>query len=476
MDKLLLERQCFLSQATWTDVDEFKVLIDAQDYYQSFYQHTLKARKKIVIVGWDVDSRTKLLPNTQLTLKQHLLQLVQNNCELNIYILCWDFSIFTSSEREWGPWLFGSKWHERIEFIMDHHHPLFSSQHQKIVTVDDQVVFVGGIDLCENRLDNSEHLKETSLRINSRGKSYKAFHDVQVLIRGKMAEPVIHIANQRWLQATKKDISLPFVTEPLDWETPGVVIGETASRLKGMVIETSPHKIKTKRKMDNLKATLELIKLARKYIYIENQYLTHRRVIKALGQKLTEGKIEITVVLPKKSFNWLENSTIHLVQRNALMKLREYDQYNKLKVVYPRIDYQDKSLLYVHSKLMIVDNIFFKVGSSNLNHRSMGLDSECDVLFFSKDQEGKIKKIFLCLVSEHLGLSSEIVEQFLLNNKSLHLLINSRKESERSLQEFPKEKIFLQNLWGIEPIFDRSSTVSWLKILEKPRSLLLGYR
>jgi phospholipase D1/2 len=34
--------------------------------------------------------------------------------------------------------------------------------------------------------------------------------------------------------------------------------------------------------------------------------------------------------------------------------------------------------IYVHAKIMIVDDQFFRVGSANLNNRSMGQDSECD--------------------------------------------------------------------------------------------------
>ncbi len=35
----------------------------------------------------------------------------------------------------------------------------------------------------------------------------------------------------------------------------------------------------------------------------------------------------------------------------------------------------------VHSKVMIVDDGFLRVGSANLNNRSMGADTECDLAF-----------------------------------------------------------------------------------------------
>ncbi|KOX40727.1 hypothetical protein ADL19_31885 [Streptomyces purpurogeneiscleroticus] len=35
--------------------------------------------------------------------------------------------------------------------------------------------------------------------------------------------------------------------------------------------------------------------------------------------------------------------------------------------------------IYVHAKVLIVDDRLLKIGSSNLNNRSMGLDTECDL-------------------------------------------------------------------------------------------------
>ena len=35
--------------------------------------------------------------------------------------------------------------------------------------------------------------------------------------------------------------------------------------------------------------------------------------------------------------------------------------------------------IYVHSKVLVVDDRLLRIGSSNINNRSMGFDSECDV-------------------------------------------------------------------------------------------------
>ena len=41
----------------------------------------------------------------------------------------------------------------------------------------------------------------------------------------------------------------------------------------------------------------------------------------------------------------------------------------------------------VHSKVMIVDDGFLRVGSANINNRSMGADTECDLAFEATSEE-----------------------------------------------------------------------------------------
>jgi phosphatidylserine/phosphatidylglycerophosphate/cardiolipin synthase-like enzyme len=68
--------------------------------------------------------------------------------------------------------------------------------------------------------------------------------------------------------------------------------------------------------------------------------------------------------------------------------------------------------IYVHAKIAIVDDRLLRVGSSNLNNRSMGLDSECDVtidaaLPANRDTGPAITALRHRLLAEHLGCSLE---------------------------------------------------------------------
>jgi phospholipase D1/2 len=74
--------------------------------------------------------------------------------------------------------------------------------------------------------------------------------------------------------------------------------------------------------------------------------------------------------------------------------------------------------IYVHAKVMVVDDRLLKVGSSNLNNRSLGFDTECDLSVEARtDATGgfelgrSILGLRNDLVAEHLGVENALLEQ-----------------------------------------------------------------
>ena len=65
--------------------------------------------------------------------------------------------------------------------------------------------------------------------------------------------------------------------------------------------------------------------------------------------------------------------------RLKLMRaIGDKDKANRFRIYVPVTKKRDD--IYVHAKVSIVDDRLLRVGSSNLNNRSQGLDSECDVI------------------------------------------------------------------------------------------------
>jgi len=83
------------------------VLVDARDYYRAFYRAARRARQYIAITGWQFDSNVALMRGGdaheagEARMLPLLRELCEQNPELHIYILAWDFSLLLALEREW---------------------------------------------------------------------------------------------------------------------------------------------------------------------------------------------------------------------------------------------------------------------------------------------------------------------------------------------------------------------------------------
>ena len=124
-----------------------------------------------------------------------------------------------------------------------------------------------------------------------------------------------------------------------------------------------------------------MIKAARSYIYVENQYFTSDVIGEALKASLAlpQGP-EITVVTRLLSHGWLEEVTMSTLRTKLVRDLRAADKHGRLHRVYPDVPgLCDGECLDVHSKVMIVDDEWCRIGSPNLSNRSMGMDTECDL-------------------------------------------------------------------------------------------------
>jgi phospholipase D1/2 len=136
-------------------------LVDGEQYFGAVRRAMANAHSTIFIVGWDIDSRVKLVPTGANdgwpdALGDFLGALLASRPQLNAYILSWDFALLFALEREWLTELrLTSRMQQRLKFQLDDRHPVGASHHQKLIVVDDSVGFVSGFDLTINRWDNA---------------------------------------------------------------------------------------------------------------------------------------------------------------------------------------------------------------------------------------------------------------------------------------------------------------------------------
>jgi PLD-like domain len=96
----------------------------------------------------------------------------------------------------------------------------------------------------------------------------------------------------------------------------------------------------------------------------------------------------------------------------------------------------------VHSKLMIVDDEWLRVGSANFANRSMGLDTECDLVLEARGDsatQAAIASVRNALLSEHLGVARTDVQNAYAVTGSLgETIATLATQGGRSLQRFER--------------------------------------
>jgi uncharacterized membrane protein YdjX (TVP38/TMEM64 family) len=189
------------------------------------------------------------------------------------------------------------------------------------------------------------------------------------------------------------------------------------------------------------KLYLDAIASVQHTLYIENQYFTAPRLAAALEKRLAERDgPEIVLVLRLLSHGWLEEHTMHVLRTRLVQRLLAADRHGRFHVYYPHVPgLAEGCCLDVHSKLMIADDRFLRIGSANLCNRSMALDSECDVAIESRGRPEVADAIVALrdrLLGEHLGAEPAAVRAAVARTGTLHGAIEALGGGERTLKPF----------------------------------------
>ena len=287
-------------------------LIDGAAYFAAFAAAAEQAQESIFIIGWDVDSRVRLVPaDAGCTLPAELVHflnaLVSQRRRLHVYILNWDFAMVFALERERLPILkLGWRTHRRVHFCMDGKHPVGASHHQKIVVVDDAIAFVGGIDLAIRRWDTPEHRADDPRRMDPRGQLYPPVHDVQMAVDGEAAAALGELARWRWWRASGRHISTAHESEREPWPA---ALEPDLKNVSVAISRTQPAYNGTPEVHEAEVLHLDAIAAARRSIYIEAQYFTSTTIGCALAKRLAEpGGPEVILVLPAKARDGLSRA------------------------------------------------------------------------------------------------------------------------------------------------------------------------
>jgi uncharacterized membrane protein YdjX (TVP38/TMEM64 family) len=133
---------------------------------------------------------------------------------------------------------------------------------------------------------------------------------------------------------------------------------------------------------------------------------------------------------------WLSQNTMDVLRERRLRQLREVDRHDRLRVYYADLPALGEQCINVHSKVLVTDDDLLCVGSANLNNRSMGLDSECNLAVESAGKPELREGIALLrdrLLAEHLDVPARQVAETIAREGSLIRAIESLQSSGRTL-------------------------------------------
>lgn len=426
------------------------IFVDAAGYFASLKSSVLRAQRRVLFIGWDFDPRIRLDPldggrPEDDRLGAVLEKAVKENPLLEIGVLQWDLGMLRALGRGLKPIvLLDRRTSDRLTFTVDAHHPVGGAHHQKIVVIDDCLAFTGGIDVTADRWDTSDHSDGNPHRRRPaagrvQGRLTGPWHDATSIMTGPAARAVAELARERWESGTGQRLdpipesseSWPEGVDPLFTDV-DVAISRTRPEHGGA---TLVHEVEL--------LWLASIAAARRSIYVESQYFASRRIAEAIAERLREPDGPDVVVLnPWTADGWLSEKAMGTARARALEIVREADVHDRFRLYTPVTEQREH--IYVHAKVTVIDDRLLRLGSSNLNNRSMGLDTELDVAVEAVEGRpgadrlaAKIVGVRHRLLAEHLGCEPDDVATAIADTGSLVQGIERlRRPTGRSLVPF----------------------------------------
>lgn len=384
--------------------DRASVIIDGEQYFTDLQRALQSAKSQIVFVGWDFDTRVNLEGGAGgLTLRSFIVSLLRRNKTLRIYILKWNFGALKILFR--GRMIFTViRWmiSNRLRIKLDGMHPVGASHHQKLVVIDGSLAFCGGIDATSGRWDTREHPDSDPRRVTPDGDAAEPWHDLSMVFDGAAAQQAHELASARWKHATGRP--LPKVQAAAEWPFD---VPPTFENVDIALARTRGEHRDAQSVRENEALFLNMIANAERMFYAENQYFASRAIAAAIARRLQDDNPpEFVIVMPEKADGWLEQVAMDTARSQLVAMIRQFDTKNRFRIYHPFT--KGGTAIYVHAKLTIVDDRIIRIGSSNMNNRSLGFDSECDVAIDAdasggEDVRSRIAAIRAGLIAEHLG-------------------------------------------------------------------------
>ncbi len=339
-----------------------EVLIDGASALAAMEQAISEAQKSVHIAGWHASPDFKLTRGPEAPQLRDLLADVAQR--VPVRLLLWagpPMPAFEPTRRMVRQAREEFVRDSRLQCALDGRERTLHCHHEKIVVIDGSLAFVGGIDftaLQGDRHDEPVHPPRGPL----------GWHDAAVRLRGPAVADVADHFDKRWREVTGEQ--LPAAVEP-----------PAAGESEVQVLRTVPEKtydFSPRGEFTILDAYLRVLRLAERFIYLENQFLWSPEVVDVLAERLENPPCDdfrVVLVLPTKPSNGADTT------RGQLGRLTDADggSGRLLATTISANGDDEQASVYVHAKIAIIDDRWLTIGSANLNEHSLFNDTEMNV-------------------------------------------------------------------------------------------------
>jgi phosphatidylserine/phosphatidylglycerophosphate/cardiolipin synthase-like enzyme len=338
------------------------------------------ARSWVWLAGWFFSPDFRLQAERTRTLRELLAETSER---VEVRVLAWagaPLPLFRPHRREVRAVGEALSRGTRVRVALDARERPLHCHHEKVVIVDGELAFVGGIDLTSlagDRLDSNEHPV----------RSGRGWHDATSRISGPAVADVAEHFRLRWQEVTEEQ--LPAVPPP-----------EPAGAVELQVVRTVPEKIYgplARGQFTILESYLRGLRAAEKLIYLENQFLWSPEIVSVLAAKLRrppDDRFRLLVLLPAKPDSGNDDTRGQL----GVLAAADDGAGRFLACTLHQAGPEGRPV-YVHAKIGIVDDHWLTIGSANLNEHSLFNDTEMNIV---THDAALAKQTRLALWSEHL--------------------------------------------------------------------------
>ncbi len=359
------------------------LLIDMEAYFDAAMDAMSRAKHSVHLLNWAFEASTFFHPQPGGVGKEsdrvgNFLIALAKNPDLDVRVLCWKSAMPVAATQHFFPVVDRKDFAgTAVKFVLDGKLPTGACHHQKMIVIDDSIAFCGGGDIGPDRWDTPEHLDDNPRREKTRrdNKCFDSRHEVMGLVDGGAAAALGALFRDRWERATGDKLTgCPPIRRPR-W--PGKIKPAFANIDVG-ISRTNAAWRGYPESRENEALHLASIRAAKTCIYMENQYFTSPLIADELAKRLAERDgPEVIIVSTEHSPSYFDQVTMDRTRLTFIQTLKSADRHGRFHAYTP-VTTLGRTII-VHAKLTIIDDTLLRIGSANINNRSLGFDTECDL-------------------------------------------------------------------------------------------------